>query len=150
MKDPHRYDNLIDHVRPRALKPMPAMNRAAQFSAFAALTGYDDQVKETARLTDREVELAEGEISILDRQLQYLQDHLSEKPVVEITYFVPDAERHKGSKKDGGSYETHEGIIKRIDLYERKVIFYDTAKIQIDRIMDIDGECFVEAEEFFE
>lgn len=143
-KDPQRYDNLIDNRRPVALKPMDAIKRSAQFAPFAALVGYDEQVKETARTTDAEVNLDDTEISVLDRQLQYLQSRLSERPTVEITYFIPDNESHKGSKKDGGAYKTHEGIVKKIDLYERKIIFFDTRTIPIDRIIDIDGEVFIE------
>lgn len=142
--NPHRYDNLIGNRRPLAAQPMDAINRAAQFAPFAALVGYDDQIKETARTTDAEIFLDEAEISILDRQLQYLRSRLSDRPTVEITYFVPDAESHRGSNKNGGAYKTHEGIVKRIDLYERKILFFDTHTIPIDRIINIDGEVFIE------
>lgn len=89
--DTYKYDGIINmpyHTytkRPRMLM----IDRAAQFSPFAALTGYDAAVKETARLTDRRIELDEYEKLALDERLQLIQEHLIEKPEVEITFFSP-------------------------------------------------------------
>lgn len=147
-KNPHRYDDMLDmpHYTSKKRPRMSELNRAAQFAPFAALTGYDAQVKEAARITDQEKHLAEGEISELDRSLQFLQEHLTERPIVEITYFVPV------ERKDGGSYRTDTGVIKKIDPYGRVIIFYgengisNGDSIPIDRIVDIDGEIFLEYE----
>lgn len=149
-KGPHRYDDMLDlphHIskkRPR----MSELSRAAQFAPFAALTGYDAQVKEAARITDGEKDLADGEISELDRSLQFLQEHLKEHPTVEITHFIPD------ERKDGGSYRTDTGVIKKIDPYSRVIVFYaengisSGPAIRIDRIVDIYGEIFLEHPDF--
>lgn len=146
VKDPHRYDDMLDmpHHTSKKRSRMSELSRAAQFAPFAALTGYDAQVKEAARITDQEKNLAEGVITELDRSLQFLQEHLKERPTVEITYFVPD------ERKDGGSYKTDTGVIKKIDPYSRVIIFYaengisNGESIPIDRIVDIDGEIFLE------
>ena len=88
------------------------IDRAAQFSPFAALTGYGEVIKETARLTDRKPELSESEKAELDYKLQMACDYPGEKPALTITYFVPD------QRKAGGSYHTISGQIKKIDDYQ--------------------------------
>lgn len=133
----HRYDNMINIPHPKAAKPMSASNRAAQFSPFAALTGYDEKVKETARLTDDESELSESSLAALDRTLQYVNEHINDGIRINVTYFVPDNESHRNSKKSGGEYLSHSGIVKRIDTYDRKIIFTDFTEILLDRITDI-------------
>lgn len=96
--DTHKYDdiiNMLHHIsskRPR----MAMIDRAAQFSPFAALTGYDATVKETARLTDSRIELDDYEKLALDERLQLIQEHLREKPEVEITFFQPDERKSGG------------------------------------------------------
>ena len=115
---------------------MPRINRAASFSQFAALTGYDDQVKEAGRLTDERIELDDGTISTLNDKLNYAVSLSDEQPEISVTYFKPD------SKKNGGEYVTHTGVIKRVDEYERKLIFTDKTVIPIDDIYGIDGEIF--------
>lgn len=134
----HKYDDIINlphHTSPT--RPRMAMiDRAAQFSPFAALTGYDAAVKETARLTDQRIELDEYEKADLDERLQLIQEHLSEQPKVEITYFKPD------ERKSGGAYLSVSGVIKKIDSFERHVVMMDGKKIPIDEIFQIDGELF--------
>ena len=122
------------------MRVMSNYDRAAQFSPFAALTGYDDAVKETARLTNSKVELDEYELDKLNERLNRLQDILSEEPEVSITYFVAD------NKKSGGSYKTIFGIVKRIDEYERLVLMRDGMKIPIEDIFEIDGDVFKQLE----
>jgi len=136
-KDPHRYDNLIDNPRPLARTPMDSIKRAAQFAPFAALTGYEDQISETSRITDAEIFLDENEKDIIDYRLQLLQGRLLEQPTVEITYFVADRELHRGSQKTGGKYLVKKGIVKKIDAYEMVVIFIDGERIPIDSIVKI-------------
>lgn len=110
---------------------MSLPNRAAQFSPFAALAGYDDALRETARLTDRFIELDEDRKQEIGRQLYYIHEHLTHKPPVKITYFVPDFQ------KDGGSYRTLEGHIQKIDETARKIRMNDT-EIPINKIYQID------------
>lgn len=143
-KNPHRYDNIIHNQRPLAHRPMDSSHRAAQFSSFAALTGYDDEVRETARLTDREILYTDSMITHIDLKLRFLSDHLHEKPFIRLKYYLPDSVTHKDSDKEGGSYELHEGIVKKIDTYDRLISFYDNKKIQIDQILDLDGEIFTQ------
>lgn len=110
---------------------MSLQDRAAQFSPFAALTGYEAALKETARLTDRFIELDEDRKQEIDRQLFYLQQHREAQPTVKITYFIPDA------RKEGGSYRTLEGYVRKIEETSRSIWIKDT-EIPIDRIYQID------------
>lgn len=128
------YDDIIHlphHVS--ATHPhMAAIDRAAQFSPFAALTGYDAAVKETARLTDKRVELDESMKEALSNNLQMIADRLKEHPEIAITYFQPDA------KKNGGTYVTVINTVKKIDVYERIVVMTDGKVIPVDEIISID------------
>ncbi len=140
VKGPHRYDNLIDNQRPIPRKPMDAIKRAAQFAPFAALTGYDDQISETARITDKEIYLDEDEKRIIDYRLQYIHEHVNEQPVIEVTYYVSDKELHRDSVKSGGKYLTHTGNVKKIDSYEGCIIFTDKTRIPINAIIELTHE----------
>lgn len=128
------YDDIINlphHIS--ATHPrMSAYDRAAQFSSFAALTGYEDAVAETARLTDKKVELDEYRRADLNERLNMIQDMLNEHPEVSITYFVPD------TKKSGGLYVTATGCVKKIIAPERTVVMWDATKIPIDNILEIE------------
>ena len=128
------YDDIIHlphHVS--AIHPhMAAIDRAAQFSPFAALTGYDAAIKETARLTDKRVELDESMKEALSNNLQMIADRLKEHPEIAITYFQPDA------KKNGGAYVTVINTVKKIDVYERIVVMTDGKVIPVDEIISID------------
>jgi hypothetical protein len=106
-------------------------DRAAQFSSFAALTGYGDAVSETARLTDSKVELDEYGLDKLNERLSWIQKHISEQSEVSITYFMAD------KKKSGGSYQTARGFVKRIDEYEKLLITSDGKKLPIEDILEI-------------
>ena len=110
---------------------MPVSDRAAQFAPFAALTGYDEAVAETARLTDSKIELGEDRAADINDKLCMLRDRLYERPEAEVTYFVPDG------RKSGGSYVTLTGNAKRIAEYARTVIFTDGAVIPIDDIFSV-------------
>lgn len=116
----HDYDDIINlpHHSSRTHPRMSLQNRAAQFTPFAALTGYDDQIQETARLTDEKIELSESAKDELDEKIIYIQGHIHEHPHILITYFCPDAH------KTGGKYITCPGWIKKIDIYERKLLFH--------------------------
>lgn len=127
------YDDIIDLPRPKSKhEPMPMSDRAAQFSPFAALTGYGDAIDETARLTDARIELSEEERAELDYKQQYLAT--LDSPTVTVTYFVPD------ERKSGGAYVTHTGVLKRVDEVERMVVFKDGLRVPLDEVMDIKCE----------
>lgn len=134
----HKYDDIINlqHYNSPTRPRMSRMSRAAQFSPFAALTGYDAAVAETARLTDMKRELTEDERIILSEQLQILSESAYDRPVVKIIYFKPD------NRKDGGSYEIISGAVRRIDEAEMKVVFTDGTRIDISEIYKIEGEFF--------
>ena len=115
---------------------MSLYERAAQFSPFAALTGYEDAVEETARLTDARLELSEDIKTILNEKMQMIVDNLDADPIVTITYFVPD------KKKAGGAYVDVTGIVKEIDEYERCIVMTDKKKIPIEQVRAIEGDLF--------
>ena len=131
--DPHSYDDLLSLPHPTSTKHprMSRENRAAQFSPFAALTGYDALVDETARLTEMRTELDEQQKSALDEILRTLLEHISEKPEIGIRYFLPDL------KKFGGEYIDHRGRLLRIDSFEGSLLFEDGLKVAIEDIFDI-------------
>jgi len=133
-----KYKDIIHlpHKQSSTRPHMLVADRAAQFAPFATLVGYDDAVKETARLTDSKRELSDGALEQLNAKLRYIQDHLDEQPEVTITYFQAD------SKKSGGAYLTCVGIVKRIDDYEHTVLMQDGRKVFIDNIVKIEGKTF--------
>ena len=122
-----RYDDIKDKTRPLYpdLPPMPIHDRAAQFSPFAALVGYEDAVEETERLTDSRREMLEDEIAELNRQLGELQGRLRERPEIRVTYFIPD------KKKDGGRYASKIGNARTIDQYSNAIVFTDGESIPV-------------------
>ena len=114
------------------------LNRAAQFSPFAALTGYDAAVRETARLTDDRIELDECTKEILSDKLQMIEDHNDDFWDITFLYFELD------KKKSGGAYRSVTGQVKEIDEYERIVKLEDGTKIPIQQIYGIESELFTE------
>ena len=127
--------NLPHHVS-KNHPPMAAINRAAQFSPFAALTGYDDALKETARLTDERAELDDYSKYALSDRLQIIADRIGEHPEIEITYYQPDPKKH------GGAYVTAAGTAKKINENQRIVIMTDGTTIPIEEIVAIEGAIF--------
>lgn len=125
------YDDIIDLPHPTSKKhPRMSMGeRAAQFSPFAALTGFGEVIRETGRLTDQRVELGESDREELERQLHYLCACERERPGVQVTYFVPD------ELKEGGSYTTITGKLKRVDPAERILMLEEGHKIPIGEIV---------------
>lgn len=131
--DVHRYDDIIDlpHHQSAVHPHMPAIDRAAQFSPFAALTGYDDAIAETARLTDAKLVLSDEQMESLNETLAALEKLLPQRPAVKVTYFVPDA------KKAGGAYITKAGQLRRIDTVGTLITFTDGSSIQMADILEI-------------
>lgn len=144
--DKHRYDDIIDLPRPVKTRGqrMSNIDRAAQFAPFAALTGYDSAISETARLTDTRLELDEYTKSEIDQRLQIISDHIKEQPEISLTYFKPD------KKKSGGAYVRVRGNVREIDTYKRAVILTDKECIPIDDIFSVDGELFGILEKYFD
>ena len=135
-----KYDDIINlpHNEPKKHPRMSKEARAAQFAPFAALTGYDDVIKETSRLTSERIEINEELKAILDAKLQIIHDKISSKPEITFTYFVPDI------RKDGGSYVTVMGKVIRIDEFNQKVILENRTEIPISEIVEITGEILKE------
>lgn len=128
-----KYDDIIDlpHHISKKHPQMSLEARAAQFAPFAALTGYDDAVKETARLTNERIDLDEEAKRILDDKLQIIREEILAKPQVEITYFIPD------ERKDGGRYITIASNVKKIDDYKNLIVLDNSVEIKINEIIDI-------------
>ena len=132
------YDDIINlphHVSTKRPQ-MSMLDRAAQFSPFAALTGYDAAIKETGRLTDEKIEMDEESLNMLNMKFQLLVDALDENQEVSFTYFKPD------ETKAGGAYVTATGIVKKVDDYERLITMVDGAKIPMDDVYSIESEIF--------
>ena len=134
----HRYDSIkkLPHHQSATRPHMSLNDRAAQFSPFAALTGYEDAVAEAARLTDTKIELDEYAKGAINERLNAIQDTLDEQPEVSITYYLPD------KKKSGGAYIMVTGYVKKVDEYEHIVVMRDGTNVPIDDISEIDGEMF--------
>lgn len=132
--DTSKYDDII-HLPHHVSKKHPRMsllNRAAQFSPFAALTGHGAAIRETARLTDTFIELDEDQKEKLNEQLQKLQNTLEQNPEVMVTYFQPD------QQKNGGTYVTIRGIIKKLDEYGRRILFADGTVVPMEMLFSIE------------
>ena len=134
MEISHEYDDIINlphHVS--ADRPhMPMIDRAAQFSPFAALTGYDAAIVETARLTYTKRNLSEEQKEIISKQLHSLQSRLKTDPVVIVTYFVPD------NCKAGGAYRTITGTAKKVDEYSGVLEMSNGITIPFDDILSLE------------
>lgn len=129
----NRYADIIDlpHHTSSKHPRMSAIARAAQFSPFAALTGYDAEIKETARLTDEKIELDEDSVNDINAKLQYIKDNIDDNPEIMLEYFVPD------EKKSGGAYLTLNDRVRIIDEYERSIVFVSGKRVMIDDIYRI-------------
>ena len=129
-----KYDDILSmphHVSSTRLH-MSMHDRAAQFSPFAALVGYDAAVKETARLTNEKQELTADKITDLNQKIAFLNEHADERPEVTIEYFIPD------EKKAGGMYVTLSGNFRRIDEYNHNMVFTSGEEIPLNDIFDIE------------
>ena len=128
-----KYDDIINlpHPTSKRFSRMPLEERAAQFSPFAALTGYDAVIRETARLTDRRVELDECRRQELDAALRDLAARLDSRPEVLVTYFLED------TRKEGGEYVHVSGRLKKIDSFSRVLVLEDGTMIPIDDVLEL-------------
>ena len=132
----NKYQDILYQARPvsKVHQPMSKSNRAAQFSPFAALTGYEDAVQETARLTTDKTTLSEDQIQIINSVLNEISQYLPDSPYVQITYFEPD------KRKQGGSYQQISGTIKKIDDVYGMVIMKGNFRIPVHQIVHISIE----------
>ena len=132
------YDDIINlpHYVSKKHPQMSIEARSAQFAPFSALTGYDEAIKETARLTDKRIEIDDGLKIILNNKLQYVLEKIKLKPEIIFTYFVYD------DKKIGGKYVEKIGVVKKIDMVEQYVMLIDKTKIPVLEIINITGEIF--------
>lgn len=124
MNDEHKYDDIINlehHVSTKHSR-MSLENRSAQFAPFSALTGYEEAVTEEARVTESRIDIDEEAKIEVNEKLNYIMKHLDKNIIVSVTYFEKD------KKKQGGSYKTIKGIIKKIDD-SRKTIEMQTGEI---------------------
>lgn len=133
-----KYDDMLQlpHHVSASRKPMAITARAAQFAPFAALSGYDAEVQEAGRLTDRPIEPDEYEKEALNARLQLLARHLREKWVVSLVFFQPD------ERKAGGAYVTRTGTVKKLYETERLLTLTDGTVIPLDDLIALEGEEF--------
>ncbi len=127
---PYKDILYLDHPTSKNHPRQPSINRAGQFSPFAALTGYEDEIKEAARLTKEQIFLDEEAKQKLDEKMAIVISKLEEIEI-EVEYFIKD------NKKTGGSYNLKQGKVKRVDNYNKKLIFTDKEKINIEDIVNI-------------
>lgn len=135
MKQPetNKYQDIIHLSRPRSQRhpPMSAHDRAGQFSPFAALTGFEAAIAETQRLTDSRIILEEGAKELLDQRMQEILERIETQPMVQILWFRYDP------RKTGGEYITHIGRVKKVDTYNRQMLFTDGSAIPLEEIFSI-------------
>ena len=146
MNENFPYKDIINlpHHQAEGRKHMSLYDRAAQFSAFAALSGYDDMIAETGRLTEDQIELPEHIQEELNNKFMLLNAIIEAgyRPEIKVTYFVPD------KTKEGGSYESYTGDVKKVDSTFRTLTFYDKERdisgkvIDIGKIISVEGEYF--------
>lgn len=133
-----KYKDIINlpHKQSSRRPQMSRIDRAAQFAPFAALTGYDDAIKETGRLTDDEVDLSEETLNQLNIKFRVLLEMVDKDVEIAITYFVPD------QSKSGGAYVTTRGCVKKFDEYERLITMNNGIKIPMDKVLSIESDIF--------
>lgn len=138
----NNYEDIIylPHYEPKNHARMSSYNRAAQFAPFAALTGYEDQVKEVARLTEKKVDIDEELRNDINNKLQIIQMNIKLKTKVTITYFAQD------KRKSGGAYITITGNVKKVDSIEEQIVMDDNQKIPMNDVLSIVGD-FLRIEE---
>ena len=131
-----KYDDIINmpHHISKKHPRMSLENRSAQFAPFAALTGYEDEVEETARITDKKIEITDEIKSTINMRLQIIQEKINTKPKVTIKYFIPD------NKKEGGSYKIVTSNVMKIDKYKQTIVLKDKTEIPINFITNINIE----------
>ena len=134
MNDEHKYDDIINlehHVSTKHSR-MSLENRSAQFAPFSALTGYEEAVTEEARITESRIDIDEEAKIEVNEKLNYITKHLDKNIIVSVTYFEKD------KKKQGGSYKTIKGIIKKIDDFRKTIEMQTGEIIKIEELKKIE------------
>lgn len=135
---PGKYDDIINcphHVSEKRA-PMPIANRAAQFSPFAALTGYDAAIEETGRLTEGWIDLDESSVEALNEKLLRIRQAMNAGPEITVVYFRPD------ERKSGGAYISVTGVVKKLDSVDQSLLLEDGTLIFFENIYALTGELF--------
>ena len=130
------YEDMLELPHPvsKTHPQMPRRDRAAQFAPFAALTGYEEAVREAARITEEKMILDEDSKEQLDWKLRCLQEKVKEKPTITVTYFLKD------EKKKGGKYVTVTGVLKKIDSYTHQFVLESGEEIPVEDIVSLEFE----------
>lgn len=136
MSSPYEDILHLPHYTSPNRKRMSLHDRAAQFSPFAALTGYDAAIRETARLTDAQIDLADDGTDILNRQIRILAEHQQEHPEITAAYFIPD------ERKQGGAYLQITGILRAVLPQEHAIVLEDGQELYFHRIYRLDCALF--------
>ena len=134
MNNEHKYDDIInlEHHISKKHKQMSLESRSAQFAPFAALTGYDEAVKETARITDSKIFIDDGIKEIINKTIQQIKNNLNNNIQIKVTYFGPD------ELKSGGNYQTKIGIVAKVNEYLKIIKLEEGTEIPIEEIIELD------------
>lgn len=129
----NKYDSIINlpHHKSKNHPPMTIYQRSAQFAPFSALTGYKESILEESRLTDEKIIISDELKEMINDKLNYIKENISNKPKIKIRYFIKD------KTKQGGRYEEIETIVKKIDVYNKKLILSNDTKINFNDIVSI-------------
>ena len=128
------YEDIVNLPRPVSKKYVPASvsDRAARFSPFAAITGYEEMVLEAARVTEEKIILAEDEMALINEKLRMISACISEKPKAAVTYFVAD------EKKSGGAYVSLKGNVVNVDINVGCLVFSDGERVPFEDILEFE------------
>ena len=140
MMDIHQYEDIIelDYAKSKNRPHMTMTDRAAQFAPFAALTGHKEKIIESGRYVETEIILSENELDLINRKYQLLMELANSEPIITVQYFKKD------KLKNGGEYISKTGVFKKIDEYEKVLIFDDKVEIELKNIVNISGDIFGE------
>ena len=140
------YDDILLRAHPTSLRHlrMTEQNRSAQFAPYAALSGYEGEIREAGRLTEERHELGDGEIMLLEAKLRILQERAWERPLVRVTYFRAD------DRKRGGAYIVRTDRVKQVDDCMRTLVFTDRSELRLDDIVALEGDVFGDIDERME
>ncbi len=138
LKRSNKYNDIINlpHHVSNTHPSMSVYARSAQFAPFAALKGYDDEIKETGRFTNKRIDIDEELKNELNIKLKIITKNIFDRPKLTFIYFIPD------KRKDGGKYVKVKGSVKKIDEYKKIIVLEDNTKINIYDIVNIEGDIF--------
>ena len=138
--DQYRDMLYLPHKQSATRKHMSVHDRAAQFAPFAALTGYDSAIDETARFTEDRLPRSEADEELLNERVRFLSERIAEQPEVTVTYFLPD------ERKAGGAYVACTGRVKRIEPLPQRILCTDGREVPLEDILTIESPLFPKKE----